>query len=709
MNACANYAQPAEITWGELSRRWCLVVIGLLWEWVWCSPLFGEEPTATLRLLHRLPPRSEPVTAATWIDDQAFILGLPGRLEVWQLQSAESPQVLTLEQPVRALAVDPRRQWLAVGQYQQVAVLSWPEGKPVQLLTGPRGFVRTVRFAPSGDALAAGSDDGAVYIWACPSGQRTLSLKHDDPVQALAWSADGRRLATAIGDEWRPTRAGTICVWNIDGSLAQRWTHHRRAALCVAWGRQPQQLFSGGLDEQIFLWQLGEAEPQANWSEHHRPVLALAPLPDGQHVLSLGGGRATGGNKLLLWSVQPLKLLAEQEAHEARPLVLALAPDGRHAVTTDQQRQVFVWAIERQQTTARPQPTPAALIAVPHPSSARPSSFAAAMMAQDSASNTPSQSQNLQTIRVGVIGLDTSHAPAFAKLMNDASEPSLQGCRVVAAYPPGSPDIPSSVNRVPMYIAEYRKLGITIVESIPELLAQVDAVLLETNDGRPHLQQALPVIKARKPCFIDKPVAGSLTDAILIYRLANHYQTPVFSSSSLRYVPSALAARAGNMGRVLGCETFSPASLEPSHPDLFWYGIHGVELLFTVMGTGCEQVTRVHTANSDLVVGRWQDGRVGTFRGIREGKAGYGGRVFTEREISDLGQYAGYKPLVAEIVQFFKSGRPPVSEAETLEIYTFMEAADESKRSRGRPVSLQDVRQRAEQAAQERLAQYLQE
>lgn len=300
--------------------------------------------------------------------------------------------------------------------------------------------------------------------------------------------------------------------------------------------------------------------------------------------------------------------------------------------------------------------------------------------------------QAQQVIRVGIIGLDTSHAPAFAKVMNDEKAAGhVPGCRVVAAYPQGSPDIESSVSRVPQYTQQLADMGVEIVESIPALLEKVDAVLLETNDGRPHLEQVRPVIAAGKPVFIDKPVAGSLSDAVKIYQEAAAAGVPVFSASSLRYIKFGQEVRNGSIGEVTGADTYSPASLEKTHPDLFWYGIHGVEALFTVMGTGCEEVVRMHSPNFDVVVGKWSDGRLGTFRGIRSGKGGYGGTAFGTNGVQSLGPYAGYAPLVADIVKFFQTGEAPVSVEETLEIYAFMEAADESKRQGGKPVSVKEV------------------
>lgn len=305
-----------------------------------------------------------------------------------------------------------------------------------------------------------------------------------------------------------------------------------------------------------------------------------------------------------------------------------------------------------------------------------------------------------QKKRIGIIGLDTSHSIAFTKALNDPSAGSeFAGFRVVAAYPKGSNDIKSSVDRIPGYTEEIKKLGVDIVNSIEELLTGVDAILLETNDGRIHLEQALPAFRAGKRMFIDKPIAASLTDAIAIFNASKFYNVPVFSSSSLRYLPGIKDIKNGSVGRIIGADTYSPATIEKSHPDLFWYGIHGVESLFTVMGTGCRTVTRIHTEGTDMVAGTWSDNRIGTFRGIRSGKGDYGGTVFGEKGIADLGKYSGYNPLLEQIISFFQSGNPPVDQNETIEIFAFMAAAEESKKKGGEPVEIKKVLQSATAAA----------
>ena len=296
-------------------------------------------------------------------------------------------------------------------------------------------------------------------------------------------------------------------------------------------------------------------------------------------------------------------------------------------------------------------------------------------------------STQAQDLRIGMVGLDTSHVTAFTRVLNDKTDKNhIAGAQMVAAVKDSSPDVESSYTRVEKYTIELTgKWGVKLYPTVDELCQHVDAVMIENVDGRPHLRHAIDVIKAGKPLYIDKPLAGTLEDCVKIYQLAKEHKVPVFSSSSLRFAKNTLAARAGDYGKVLHCETFSPAHLEPHHPDLFWYGIHGVESLFTVMGPGCVSVKRGTTDDGKIeVTGTWKDGRVGIFR---EGK-GYGGTARCDSGEHPIGGYDGYAPLVEAVIQFFKSGKSPVDARETLEIYAFMQAADESKAANGKEVPL---------------------
>jgi hypothetical protein len=308
--------------------------------------------------------------------------------------------------------------------------------------------------------------------------------------------------------------------------------------------------------------------------------------------------------------------------------------------------------------------------------------FAAVAMAED--------------LRIGLIGLDTSHVIAFTKIINDpkATGP-LAKAKVVAAFKGGSRDIPSSADRIDKYTETLTKeYGLKLYPTIAELCKNVDAVMLESVDGRPKVRQAIPVIDAGLPLFIDKPMAGSLADAIFIFEYAKKKGVPVFSSSSLRYGKTNQAIRHGSIGTVTRAEVHSPCSLEVRHPDLFWYGVHGCESLFTVMGTGCQTVVRRTTADGKIEVeGKWKGDRIGIFR---EGK-GYGGKAKGTKGESEAGGYDGYAPLVVEAVKMFQTGKVPVSAQETIEMFAFMAAADESKRRDGKPVTIKEMIEQARQ------------
>lgn len=306
---------------------------------------------------------------------------------------------------------------------------------------------------------------------------------------------------------------------------------------------------------------------------------------------------------------------------------------------------------------------------------------------------TPLALRAAEPLRAGIIGCDTSHCIAFTELINapDATGHRAQ-VQVVAAFPGGSDDIPSSRDRVPGYVEKLRGMGVEIVDSIEALLDKVDVVLLESLDGRVHLAQVKPVFAAGKRVFIDKPLAGSLADAVEIARLGEQSGVPWYSSSALRFGgPATKLIGNESVGDILGCDVFGPCSTEPHHPDLFWYGVHGVETLFTLMGTGCESVSRVHAADADVVAARWSDGRLATFRGLRAGAQDYGATAFGTKSIASARGFDGYGPHVEEICKFFVTGKPPVSPEATVEMFAFMEAADESKRRGGAPVSIQET------------------
>ena len=298
----------------------------------------------------------------------------------------------------------------------------------------------------------------------------------------------------------------------------------------------------------------------------------------------------------------------------------------------------------------------------------------------------------VKELRAGIIGTDTSHVPAFTKIFRSRADWKI---KVVAAYKGGSPDLPTSANRLEGFARTIQQdYGVEIVDSIEALLSKVDVVLLESVDGRPHLAQVTPVLKAGKPVFVDKPLAASHEDARRIAQLAKETGTPLFSTSSARYHPDLQRLRENpGVGKVTQVQANYVLNKIDFHPDLFYYGIHGVEALYTVMGRGCVSLTRKVEANSDVTTCRWQDGRVGIYNGLPKADATQPMIVVKgDKGTASSSGAGGYEGLVLAIAEFFHTRKPPVDMADTIEIFEFMTAAQLSKERGGAEVQLAELR-----------------
>jgi len=303
-------------------------------------------------------------------------------------------------------------------------------------------------------------------------------------------------------------------------------------------------------------------------------------------------------------------------------------------------------------------------------------------------------------LRIGIIGCYTSHTTVFTETFNNPQAKAyVPGGKVVGAYRGGSPDVPESMGRIEGVVTNLQaKYGVKMYDTIEALCSNVDVVLLESIDGRTHLAQIKPVLAAGKPVYVDKPCAASLADAMEIFRLARAANVPIFSSSSLRFARDTQAVHNGSIGKVFYAETTSPLEVEPHHPELAWYGVHGVESLFTVMGTGCETVQRSVGTNGLLVVtGTWSGGRTGVYReeNQKNYNANYHGIAKGDQGEAKIGSFDGYEPLNVAIMKFFQTGIAPVPPEETIEIMAFMQAEQASKDANGAPVRISDVMAKA--------------
>lgn len=326
-----------------------------------------------------------------------------------------------------------------------------------------------------------------------------------------------------------------------------------------------------------------------------------------------------------------------------------------------------------------------------------------------------------EPVRIGILGIDNFGSVAYTEFLNrPRAEGVFEGVRVVAAYPIGSDDYPDSANLVEQWKKQLLDMyqnpkdpldkvpPIEMVNSADELLKRCDGIMIFSMDGRLHLKQATEVLKAGKRLFISRPVASSVEDAEAIYKLAAETKTPCWSSSQHRFSAGFSGMRNHpEVGRVIGCDVYGGWAVNAPEADKFTRPLHSIETLLTIMGPGVASVTCQSTPTAESITAVWKDGRIGTYRGIKEGAVKYSATVFGDKGVSTAGiyghgipvngvvptndKYVGYEGLAIEIAKFFKGAPPPVTPAETLEIFSLLTAAEESKAQNGAAVKLRDL------------------
>lgn len=297
----------------------------------------------------------------------------------------------------------------------------------------------------------------------------------------------------------------------------------------------------------------------------------------------------------------------------------------------------------------------------------------------------------MSTMQIGMVGLDTSHCPAFVKLLNDpANEFHISGAKVVKAFPGGSREFSLSHSRVGQFTDELKALGIQICGSLEDAAQGMDAFFLESVDGRQHLEQFRMLAKFGKPVFIDKPFACSFDDAKAMAEISRREKIPLMTASAIRFAKGiGDLLEAGEP--VHSCEAFGPMALLPDYRDYFWYGIHSAEALYAMMGKGCKSAQTFNTEKLDVIVGIWEDGRIGTLRGNRVGANNFGCVVTTDKATKAgfaSGEVPYYALMLKQVIPFFQTGRSPISLEESLEVIAFLEAASRSLAAGGKVVNI---------------------
>jgi WD40 repeat protein len=181
------------------------------------------------------------------------------------------------------------------------------EGKTV--LRVPGGKATAVAFRPDGTWLATGDDGGGVQVWEVATGKLIRTLKiHDYNVTALAFHADGKRLAAAGERSGNP---GTVKVWDaVSGDEIYTVKGPTKAVRALAFSRDGRFLASGDDDRTVGLWDARTGAPVQSWKVLEGPVRALAFDSSGDRVA------AAAGTLVRIWNArregEPISLRHEQ-------------------------------------------------------------------------------------------------------------------------------------------------------------------------------------------------------------------------------------------------------------------------------------------------------------------------------------------------------------------------------------------------------------
>lgn len=288
-------------------------------------------------------------------------------------------------------------------------------------------------------------------------------------------------------------------------------------------------------------------------------------------------------------------------------------------------------------------------------------------------------------VKVGIIGLDSSHTPEFVRLIQ-GEEKKMEGLRVEKAMRFASP-FQAEFGQDERQ-AKIEKWGVRMCRSVEETVDGMDAVFVEINDPAQHLHYFEQVAGLGIPVFLDKPLAGTLNDGLKIVELAAKHRTNVWSASSLRFIPGLAAARTKAPDPVCA-NIYGALGKAASGSDLIWYGVHAVEMLNAVMGSGARSVRALSDDNGVVISVQYGNGR----RGVVECNSNlyqYGGRLQRQDAFAvfdSVGEIF-YVYLLQEIRQWLAGGPAPVSMSDALEILAILDAAERSILSEGDSVSI---------------------
>lgn len=204
------------------------------------------------------------------------------------------------------------------------------------VLRGHTSEINRIAWSPDGRYLASPSYDMTIRIWDVSRGKCVSVLKgHKDAVISVAWSPDGQRLASASGEN-------LIRLWDTASGKQhlQMLKGHTNIVWSVAWSPDGQHLASASDDKTIRLWDATSGKHLRTLEGHNGAVFGVAWSPDGQHLAS-----ASNDKTIRVWDVTNGKHLRILEGHHDTVISVAWSPDGQNLVSASKDKTIRVWKV----------------------------------------------------------------------------------------------------------------------------------------------------------------------------------------------------------------------------------------------------------------------------------------------------------------------------------------------------------------------------
>jgi eukaryotic-like serine/threonine-protein kinase len=254
--------------------------------------------------------------------------------------------------PVSAVAWSPDGSRIVSGSWDTtVQVWNVPTGRKLFTYRGYTREVSTVAWSPDGEYIACGSWDTTVQIRQAKSGSRLFTYQgHTSPVYAVAWSPislstnheAGLRIASASGDAVNADVDNTVQIWNaFSGDNALIYRDHFYFVRAVAWSPDGKKIASASADTNVQVWNVATGSNILTYRGHSSKVNAVAWSPNGRRIASASDDRT-----VQIWDAATGETIFTYRGHAKEVSSVAWSPNGTRIASAGYDARVHVWHVE---------------------------------------------------------------------------------------------------------------------------------------------------------------------------------------------------------------------------------------------------------------------------------------------------------------------------------------------------------------------------